>query len=204
MRGGSALAVWAVAIEHGRRCRPCPRPLVAHIGPQPRRAGAAGAGGQHRHGRIVGVQHGACHHVVTQRVHQRVAAGPRIVPTQSAKVDRLSSSSDRARISAWRYSGRWSAYLDTSTCASRPAPARPRRIGRLGGRRLADRLALAAGALGADMAHHPEPARHPVQHLGHILAERPHGAAAGRAGCRREDAQRSLVAGGPAAAAAPA
>ena len=49
---------------------------------------------------------------------------------------------------------------------------------------LHDRLARPARALGSHVAHHPEPAGHVVQHLGHVLAERAQAAAAGRAGVR--------------------
>jgi hypothetical protein len=46
-------------------------------------------------------------------------------------------------------------------------------------RRLADRIAAATGQLWPDMAHDTETARDILQHLGHILAQLAHGAAAG-------------------------
>ena len=39
-------------------------------------------------------------------------------PTQSARVERSRISPCRAKIYACRYSGRWSAYFDTITCAT--------------------------------------------------------------------------------------
>ncbi len=55
-----------------------------------------------------------------------------ICPTQSASVLRLSFTRSRAYLALWRCSGRWSAYLATATCATKPGPATPRAIGQLG------------------------------------------------------------------------
>ena len=55
-----------------------------------------------------------------------------LLPTQSASVERSMSRPSRSKIWLWRYSGRWSAYLLTSTWARRPGPGRPRSIGRDG------------------------------------------------------------------------
>jgi hypothetical protein len=70
--GAFALAVGRVAKQHGRRGLAASPALVAHIGPQPARPGATGAGGQNRHGRVVGVEGYATHDVALERVDQRV------------------------------------------------------------------------------------------------------------------------------------
>ena len=66
-----ALAVGRVAVEHGGRCRSGMRALVAQIDPQPAGLGLAVAGRQHGHRRIVGMDHGARHHVLANPVSQR-------------------------------------------------------------------------------------------------------------------------------------
>ena len=53
-------------------------------------------------------------------------------PHQSTSVLSGISAPKRAKISFWRYSGRWSSNLETSTWAKRPAPAMLPSIGRLG------------------------------------------------------------------------
>jgi hypothetical protein len=73
MSGGSfALAVGRVVEEHGGRGLAASPALVAHIGPQPACPGATGAGGEHRHGRVVGMEGRAAHDVALERVDQRV------------------------------------------------------------------------------------------------------------------------------------
>ncbi len=56
--------------------------------------------------------------------------------------------------------------------------ARPRGVGIAGAGRLGDRIARRAGIFRPDMADDLEVARHVVQHLGHVLAELAHAAAA--------------------------
>jgi hypothetical protein len=51
-----------------------------------------------------------------------------VAPTQPARVEVSRLTPWRAKISAWRYKGKWSSYFDTTMCASSPAPARPRAI----------------------------------------------------------------------------
>ncbi len=53
-------------------------------------------------------------------------------PTQSPKVWRERSTPCRAKMSTWRFSGKWSAYLAVTTWASSPGPGRPLSIGYAG------------------------------------------------------------------------
>ena len=53
-------------------------------------------------------------------------------PTQSHRVERSRSIPCRAKIPAWRYKGRKSPYLATSTCASSASVAIPPVTGRSG------------------------------------------------------------------------
>ena len=53
-------------------------------------------------------------------------------PTQSHRVERSSAIPCRAKIWAWRYKGRKSPYLATSTCASSASVAIPPATGRSG------------------------------------------------------------------------
>jgi hypothetical protein len=53
-------------------------------------------------------------------------------PTQLHSVERSSVTPWRAKICAWRYSGKWSLYLLTSTCANSASVAMPPSIGRSG------------------------------------------------------------------------
>ena len=91
---------------------------------------------------------------------------PWTCPTQSANVERSRSSPSRSKIWLWRYSGRWSAYLETRTCASRPGPGRPRSIGR-DGRGACVKVSQPEQAMRrADDAVHDEPAGHILQLFG--------------------------------------
>ena len=69
--GVLASAVGGIAVAHRRCRRPAIGALVAQICPQSAGAGLAGSGRQHRHWRVIGMQAGASHDMVLQRVHQR-------------------------------------------------------------------------------------------------------------------------------------
>ena len=73
MPGGAfALAVGRVTEQHGGRGLAASPALVTHIGPQPSCPGAAGTGGQYRHGCVVGVESGAAHDGTPERLDQRI------------------------------------------------------------------------------------------------------------------------------------
>jgi hypothetical protein len=69
--GMFALAIWGVPEPHRRRHRAGPRPLVAHVRPDPRRLGLPGTRGEHRVWSVIGVQVGAAYDVAPQGVHER-------------------------------------------------------------------------------------------------------------------------------------
>ena len=100
-------------------------------------------------------------------------------PTQSHSVERSRSIPCRAKIPAWRYKGRKSAYLATSTCASSASVAIPPVTGRSGSGRLHHRL-LAGPAAVARAADHPHPqlGGDDVEHLARVLADDVQGPAA--------------------------
>lgn len=72
---------------------------------------------EHGHRRLVGMQHAAlqqlCPHGVNQWLQLHATRA-----THCASVERGMARPARPKIASWRYSGRWSAYLATSTCAS--------------------------------------------------------------------------------------
>jgi hypothetical protein len=67
-----ALAVRRVAIEHGRRSSAAVRALIAQVDPLPAGLGPTRAGSQHRHRRVVGVDHAAGHHVASNQLTERL------------------------------------------------------------------------------------------------------------------------------------
>src|SRR5581483_2674365 len=67
-----ALAIRAVAEEHGRRIRASRRPIIAHVRPQPPLLGSAPARAEHWHRRVVPVDLVSAEHVAADRVHQRL------------------------------------------------------------------------------------------------------------------------------------
>ncbi len=67
-----AFAVWRVAIEHSRRRSAGMRPPVAKIDPEAAGLGLAVAGSQHRHGRVVRMDDGACHDVTADPFSERL------------------------------------------------------------------------------------------------------------------------------------
>ena len=53
-------------------------------------------------------------------------------PFHSESVRRVICTPWRAKICSSRYSGKWSAYLELTTCANKPGPGRPFSMGRAG------------------------------------------------------------------------
>ena len=64
-----AAAIGRVEVDRRRRVGAAERPVVAHVGPQP--PGAGLALGEHRHGRVVGVDALGGEHVGADRLDQR-------------------------------------------------------------------------------------------------------------------------------------
>ena len=53
-------------------------------------------------------------------------------PFHSESVRRVTCTPWRSKICSCRYNGRWSAYLELTTCANNPGPGRPFSMGRAG------------------------------------------------------------------------
>ena len=115
------LAVRAVEVDGGRRVRPVPGAIVAHIDPEPPGLGPAAAGIEHRDRRIVGEQLARGEDMGGKTCVAAPPATSRRRRPSPARVERLRSTPWRAKICDWRYSGRWSQYLLTSTWAISPA-----------------------------------------------------------------------------------
>ncbi len=199
------LALAVRRIEEQRRRRACAgeRPLVADIGPQPSGLGLAGARRQHRHRRVVDVQHLRAHHLGGERVDQRrQRRRGRPDPTgqrRGFQADALAGEDlglaiERQMIVVLRY--------DDMGEQPRPGAAAGDRV--IGRRRCDHGVAGAARQLLADMPDHLEAAGHVVEGLGHILADLAQRAAAGRTGARRRDASLLRAADDRAAVGAPA
>src|SRR3954471_21805246 len=106
--------------------RPAKGPVIPHHCPQP--SGPGFALGQHRHGRVIGMDARAGKHMRLDRLDQWLERD-RDGPTQSASVDTSIGTPSRAKRSLWRCRGKCSPYLAKTTSAKRFGPARPRAIG---------------------------------------------------------------------------
>ena len=165
-----ALAVGRVAIEHGRRCRPGMRALVTQIDPQPAGLGLAVAGRQHGHRRVVGMDHGARHHVLANAISERAQQPRRLAHPVGqcaaieieavARVD-LGLAIEGKMVGVLRHD-----HMCEDAGAGHRTRDRHRRHGRL-----CHRLALGARVGRPHMAHHLEAAGHVLQDLGHVLAD---------------------------------
>src|SRR6266581_5672247 len=126
-----ALAVGRVEEQGRRRPRIGKRPFVAHVEPALAKAGV--------HNRPVlvlpvpGANTGTGVSSTCKLSPARTSAArastsgfstAAVAPTQPDRVEVSRFTPSRAKISAWRYSGRWSSYFDTTIWASSPAPAR--------------------------------------------------------------------------------
>ena len=177
-----ALAVGRVAEPRRRRIAAGRRPVIAHVDPQPPGLGLARA--RDRAPAPACRRRAPCRRPARSGPAGRPAApaarrpGRPSRPASSGRGRRLRG----RRCRLCRYSGRWSQYLATSTCASSPGPARPRSIGRLGAGAWKIACAAHAGELGPHMADDLEARRHVVQLLGDVLADLAQLAAAGGAG----------------------
>ncbi len=72
-----------------------------------------------RHRCLIGVQHWHLQQFGRQRVHERPQLHAALADPLRARVERAMAVPARSKMASWRYSGRWSRYLATSTCASR-------------------------------------------------------------------------------------
>ena len=101
-------------------------------------------------------------------------------PTHSPSVERVGARPERVKVPSWRYIGRWSANLATSTCASSPAVGIPLSMTYAGTGRLRERLAALTHPFSADVALDRKDARQVVQLPADVLADAPQAAAARR------------------------
>ena len=154
-----ALAIRRVAKPHRRWIAAARRPVIAHIGPQPPGLGLAASRIEHRHRRVVGVQLVGRQHVAARAHRPAAATSARCPATQSARVERSSSTPSRAidlRLPVQRQMigilGHH--HMGEQPGAGKPRVDRPRRR-----RQLHDPSAARAGELRAHMADHLEVAR---------------------------------------------
>ncbi len=178
-----SLAVRRIPVERCRRSRPGEWPVVANIGPKPRRAGPAETRLQHRHHGVVSMHALACHHMPGQRIdqwpHQSRRLTYHVSQRRAGQVDVLACVDlglpmQRQMVAVFGHQ-----HMREQAGAGTAAADRQARCGGLG-----DRLAGPAGQLRPHTVDHPERAWHVVQDLGHILAELAQRTAAGWAGTR--------------------
>ena len=171
--------------EQGRRGpRTGKRPLVTDIGPQPAGLGLTGARRQYRHRGVVDVQVVAGEDVGGESIDQRLQRcrrGPdpagqgRGLQSHLVAGEDLSLAVKRQVVVVLRD--------DDVSQQTRPgAPAGDRVVWRW---RRNHRVAGAAGPFLANVLDHPEPARHVIEGLGHLVADFAQRAAATGTGARR-------------------
>ena len=169
-----------IEVDHARRVLAAPR--LGHRAPVPRdiRFWSSRARVQHR-GR------GFIHEQLVGRFRcsaRRSTTGFRwnaALPDPIGQHRAVQIKPARARIWLWRYNGRWSAYLLTSTWAMVASVGRPPMI-RCGVRRLGHPVGAGpAGVFGAHGDDHAQLGRHDVQPLAAVLADLVHEPAATRA-----------------------
>ena len=125
------LAIGAVEVDRRRRIRSGPRSIIAGIDPQPPGLGAAAAGIEHRHRRIVGKELAATRRHAQQPLVQRLqppagAAHP-VRQGRALNLDPMAGEDLRLAIERSVI-----AILADQTWASRPGVAMPLAIGRSG------------------------------------------------------------------------
>jgi hypothetical protein len=178
MRGG---AIGAVEIRSGRGGTAAKRPVVAHIDPEPPGLGPAEARCQHRNRRVVAVDLLGREHVGADGRHDRIEqpgrlshpiAQRRAVKLQTFAGIDLALAIQRQVVGVFRHQ-----QVRQHGRCSAAARRRHRRGGRLG-----NGIARPAGKFRPDVADDLKMPRHVIQHLGHVLAELSHAAAAGGAG----------------------
>ena len=138
------------------------------------------AGGEHRHGRIVGVKHAACHGVppdsFRQRLYQPCRFANPIGQCCAVEFDAVAGINLRLPVKRQMIAKLRDQHVSQKARARLAARDRQGRH-----RRLRHGLAFAAGIGRPHMADHLEPAGNVVKDLGHILAHLAHSAAASRA-----------------------
>lgn len=164
-----ALPIRGVAIENGGRCITGMGALVADIDPKPARRGLAEPGGEHRHGRVVGVECAPGQGMLADRLGQGcqqrgrrsdpIGQGGTVECDALAGID-LGLAVKRQVVGVFGHQ-----HMGEQSRARPPALDRQGRH-----RRLHDRFAQAADDLGADMPDDLEQ-RDALQHLGLVLAE---------------------------------
>jgi hypothetical protein len=112
-----AAAIGRVSEPDRRSRRIASRAIVTNIRPQAAQLRFPITWRQHRDWGVVGMQFAPAR-TYCPRASTSGLSSSLVAPTQSASVERSSSTPSRAYISAWRYSGRWSAYLETRTSSA--------------------------------------------------------------------------------------
>ena len=150
--------------------RPAEGLVVAHIGPQPARA--ALASGEHRHGRVVGVdafgREDVLADLIDQRHQRRRARADPVGQRRGVEIDAFVGID--VALPVERQMRPVLGEQDLGQELRSGAAARDRMRGR---RRLRDGLAFAAGELLAHVLDHLPLRRHVLQRLGDVLAQLP-------------------------------
>ena len=142
---------------HRRRIGAARRSIIAHVGPQPPVLVLPRPGSSTGTGVSSACSFSRASDIAAERLDQRLTrrAAP---PTQSASVERSSSMPSGHRSAPAGTAAGDRRTWRTTTCASRPGPARPRSIGRIGAGCLHDAGNTAAGELRPHVADHLEAA----------------------------------------------
>ena len=176
-----ALAIDGEPIAGGRRIRAVPGPLVADIGPDPRRPGLAVARRLQLDRRVVGEDRRTAQDVAPDRVGQRLQQRRRLADPvrqgRAVEVDALTLEDLALPVERQMIAVLGDQHMGEQAGPGTSPLDRARRQGRL-----ADGLAAGAGQARAHDPVHDEPTGHVVQLFGDILAQRLQPAAARSAG----------------------
>ena len=157
-----------VVVQRRRRPLAAERPVVAHVDPEPARAGLHLR--EHLHGRVVDMQALGGEHVAAKLGEDGFEGGGASADPVGERRD-FDLDAFASKGGALRFSGRWSPNLPTRIMASRLGPAKPRGIGCDGAGGSEIDLAVPTGELLAHPLNDLPAPRLAFERLGHHLAE---------------------------------